>query len=272
MRGNSPALGGEKELLPGKIMFVKYGTVVLVILALICPSIAIPADVEPVALLDRVEGSDSLPTPPDSIMGREQILGPAVGDSASQGVTEVSGRAGSPRGSVAGRGEADSANGFGVLWGVLLGGALSILGSTIATLLNAKQARKIRMDEVVAAKRVENNAKAYTHLKKIQWFMSEDDSFLRAKHYVDEYEEWFFGTRIFLPGKFPDKWISIRNGINYIFFKKQDQDQSLEDITKAKKRILDWTNEGIAEVYRDMNLEEIGFEEIEDNQIDHGLW
>jgi len=92
------------------------------------------------------------------------------------------------------------------------------------------------MDEVVAERKVEVNAQAYSHIKDIQ------GSFLQAttkdtNNLILKYEQWFFDNRLFQPGKFPTLWLSIRANVNKYARKEQTKDTEAEELEKLNKEI-----------------------------------
>lgn len=50
----------------------------------------------------------------------------------------------------------------------MLGGLLAILGGLVATWIQSRNARKKRMEEITAERKVSANAQAYSHAKAIQ--------------------------------------------------------------------------------------------------------
>jgi len=148
---------------------------------------------------------------------------------------------------------------------VLLGGLLAILGGLIATWYQAKKARKIRMDEVIAEKKVTANAEAYAKMKDIQsqLALSTLQDVLKV---LLENESWLFGNRLFLPGKFPDKWLTIRNNVNEAM-KLEKQPEKADELAYLKKVLPKIANEAIDIIYKDMELERIEVKKIQSHNI-----
>lgn len=147
------------------------------------------------------------------------------------------------------------------LFQVLLGGLLATLGGIIGIRLQAKYARKIKMDEVVAEKKVIVSAEAYSHIKKIASIVVRS-SLEDALKNVLQYEEWFFSNRLFLPGKFPDKWLSIRNHLARLTQLSKKKSDVSDEVVKLEKRLDELIQEAIKEIYKEMNLEEIKIESV----------
>jgi hypothetical protein len=144
---------------------------------------------------------------------------------------------------------------------ILLGGLLAILSGLIATGSQAKKTRKIRMDEVIAEKKVTANAEAYAKMKYIA-------SWLRKKTFKDvldfilKNEEWFFKNRLFLPGIFPNKWITIRNYVKRAI-ELEKQPKKANELISLKNKLIEIANEANLIIYKEMELEKIEVEELQ---------
>ena len=141
---------------------------------------------------------------------------------------------------------------------VIVGGLLSILGGIIGMRFQAKNARRIRMDEIIAEKKVSANAEAYRRMKTIESMLHQSSLEETLKEII-AYEDWFFSSRLFLPGKFPDKWLSIRDGL-YKACPLQGQPEKANELTKLEGHLAKLTEEAIVEIYKEMNLERIKVE------------
>ena len=96
----------------------------------------------------------------------------------------------------------------------LLGGALAIIGSWSATWFQLRNTRKNRMNEIVAERKVTANGQAYKYAKEIEASTIQITSPKDVLAKILSLEEWFFTNRLFLPGRFPAKWLTIRNDLN----------------------------------------------------------
>lgn len=85
------------------------------------------------------------------------------------------------------------------------------MGGWGALYFQLRYSRKIRMNEITAERKVTANAEAYKHTKYIETFPQRSAQEILAV--MLSHEEWFFNNRLFLPGKFPAKWLSIRNDL-----------------------------------------------------------
>jgi hypothetical protein len=148
------------------------------------------------------------------------------------------------------------------MWNTILGGLLAIVGGFVATWLQVRYSRKIKMNEAIAEKTVLVNAEAYAYIKEI-------DSMLRystigeALRRILERESWFFSNRLFLPGKFPDKWLTIRNGLNRLHQLERGSEEDRKQIPNLKHRLEGVAEEAIQEIYAEMGLKRIEVEDLE---------
>ena len=144
---------------------------------------------------------------------------------------------------------------------ILLGGLLAILGGFIATWYQAKKARKIRMDEVIAVKKVDANAEAYVKMKGIVSLLAQS-KLQDALKVILANESWLFSNRLFLPGKFPDKWLTIRNNVNEAI-RLEKQPEKAKELAFLKKILPNIADEAIDIIYKDMEVERIEVEKIQ---------
>lgn len=138
---------------------------------------------------------------------------------------------------------------------VIVGGLLAILGGIIGMWWQARNARRIRMDEIIAERKVKANAEAYARMKTISSMLiqASPDETLKK---ILVYEGWFFGERLFLPGKFPDKWLSIRNGLSKAQ-RLQGITEKADELSKLEGELSKLAEEAILEIYKEMNLPRI---------------
>ena len=139
--------------------------------------------------------------------------------------------------------------------GTIIGGLLALLGGWGSTYFQLRYARKNKMDEVVAERKVEVNAQAYSRIKDIQ------GSFLQASlkdtnTLIYNHEQWFFDNRLFLPGKFPELWLSIRANVHKLARKEQSKNSEPEDLENIDIKVQEGINSAINEIYKDMGIDE----------------
>ncbi len=142
----------------------------------------------------------------------------------------------------------------------LLGGILATLGGVFAVRQQAQLARRIRMDEYFAEKKVEANAQAFKKAKVIQAMLIQAGTEQVLKQMRAD-EEWLFEQRLFLPGKFPERWLATRGCVTEAAglesnLKDADKPRVLALHEKARKSMDD----ALWEVYRDSNLEPMQIE------------
>ncbi len=142
------------------------------------------------------------------------------------------------------------------MWETILGGVLAILGGWGAVWYQTRNARKRRMDELMADRKIEANAQAYSYIKAIQGHLVQSDTETTC-NVISGYEEWFFENRLFLPGRFPDKWLTLRNDLFKLRLWEKGTSKTPEFLTKFSSRLDSTVEEAIHEIYNDMGLEPI---------------
>lgn len=143
---------------------------------------------------------------------------------------------------------------------VMLGGLLATLGGMIGLWFQAKNARRIRMDEIIAEKKIQANNEAYIRIKTIEGMLIQAE-LEDVKKKLYEYDEWYFNTRLFLPGKFPDKWLSIKNNLIKAIGLKRNLPDSATELTKLEAYLDKLKDEAIDEIYKEMKLSNIQIED-----------
>jgi len=138
----------------------------------------------------------------------------------------------------------------------LIGGLLAIVGGWSATWYQLRNARKNRMDEIIAERKVTANAQAYAYAKDIQSSLIQNDLPDTLQRILSR-EAWFFNNRLFLPGTFPAKWLSARNDLQKLIRWQQDTTKTSEEKNALEERIQTSVTEAIDEIYKDMNLTRI---------------
>ena len=87
------------------------------------------------------------------------------------------------------------------MWDTLLGGLLAILGGWSATWYQLRNARKNRMDEIIAERKVTANAQAYSYAKEIESSLIQNDP-TETFQLILSREEWFFNNPYFFRAHF----------------------------------------------------------------------
>ncbi len=157
---------------------------------------------------------------------------------------------------------------------IVLGAAVALVGTVVTTYLQVLFARRIRMDEIVAERKVDANAAAYEEMKQIQLLLMRphsDDWKLFGQQIdllLERFEEaqiWFFSNRLFLPGKFPDHWLGIRAGLPKI---RQAVSSGEYDVAEEDaKQLRAEATAGIMVIYKEMRLKQISVGSIRSEHI-----
>jgi hypothetical protein len=143
------------------------------------------------------------------------------------------------------------------MWETLLGGSLTLLGGWAAIYFQFRYARKNKMNEIVAERKVTTNAQAYAYMKEIKSIFTQKKDAKAAVERILRREEWFFDNRLFLPGEFPSKWLSVRNDLLTLARSKESNTGTPEELTALNNRIESTCTEAIMEIYKDMDLKPI---------------
>ncbi|GKT07171.1 hypothetical protein [Desulforhabdus sp. TSK] len=143
----------------------------------------------------------------------------------------------------------------------IIGGLLAILGGFIASWLQMKYSLKVKMNEAIAQKKVTANAEAYSFMKEITSLLGSSKT-EKALHQIIERESWFFSNRLFLPGRFPDKWLTVRNGLQRLYELERGTEDDKSRIPELRKSLNCTAEEGILEIYKEMNLKPIEVENL----------
>ncbi|HTU64325.1 MAG TPA: hypothetical protein VMF52_00125 [Steroidobacteraceae bacterium] len=135
----------------------------------------------------------------------------------------------------------------------IIGGLLAIAGGIIGQIITARMVRKTRMDETIAERKVEANAEGYSRVKQIQgmWIQASQEQTQAAMY---GHEDWFFKTRLFLPGKFPDLWMQVRNDISSYGLMLHQPSREDSELQAISERIKSNLNKAVMEIYADMDV------------------
>ena len=149
----------------------------------------------------------------------------------------------------------------------IVGGLIGVGGMLLGMWFQLKYARRIRMDEILAERKVIANGDAYTRMKIIASMLIQS-SLQELDAEIKKQEDWLFSNRLYLPGKFPDKWLSIRNGVSKALRLEKRLGETADDESKnlqnqleqLQKSLEDKANEAIDEIYKDMGLSRLEVE------------
>lgn len=138
-------------------------------------------------------------------------------------------------------------------WSVLLGAISAVAGSFGAIWIQAKLARRTRMDERIAEKKVEANDQAYYKIKIIDSMLVQAET-EDVRKQIQKDEQWFFENRLFLPGRFPDKWLSIKAGLEKAIRLQHNLPNTVNECAQLDADLRNLAEEAIQEIYKEMRL------------------
>lgn len=139
----------------------------------------------------------------------------------------------------------------------LLGGILAILGGLGATYFQLRYAKKNKMEEVVAERKIAVNAQAYSIIKEIQGSFIQS-SLQETYVLISRHEQWFFDNRLFLPGEFPSLWLSIRNSLRKLARREKMSNNEDAELIELDGNIEKELKKAISEIYKDMGITDRG--------------
>lgn len=125
------------------------------------------------------------------------------------------------------------------LLNVIVGGLLAIAGGIVGAAVQARYARKRRMEEITAERKVTVNGDAYARAKRIETVLIHE-GIEASLALMQSHEEWFWSNRLFMPGKFAQIWLDIRNAGSRLVSTEDHQrinDDIRRQITKAIEEI-----------------------------------
>ena len=95
---------------------------------------------------------------------------------------------------------------------ISVGAGLALAGGVVTRLLDAKLARRQRFDEAMGERQLVVFAEAYSRAKDIQADVEQADEREGMNNYIrSDCESWFFANRIYLPDRFSNCWVTLRN-------------------------------------------------------------
>ena len=144
---------------------------------------------------------------------------------------------------------------------IILGGLLAILGGIVGAWLQAKYARRTRMDQIIAERAVDANTGAYVYMKDIEAKLTQDTLQNTYKAILKQ-QEWLIRSRLYLPGRFPDKWFTIRNKLGKAArlerqLPKTGSQQIADELGRLEEKLSRLVEEAIVEIYKEMKLSRI---------------
>ena len=159
-----------------------------------------------------------------------------------------------------------------MLIGMLIGGLLVTAGGFLAIWYQAKKVRQIRREEIMAEKQIEANAQGFNHITDLRSVMNQNTP-EQVLEWIGQNEKWFLDFRLFVPGKFAQKWLSIRKycrrlvKLNTKLKEMTDELRKggiIDEMRECESYCTKLADEALDEIYRDMNIAPIAIEEPED--------
>lgn len=139
---------------------------------------------------------------------------------------------------------------------VTVGGLLAILGGFLSGLYQARRARRVQMEELIAARKVQANAEGYGKMKHLQGLLiqSEIESVAKA---MQDFEEWFWNNCLFLPAGFSVRFHDLQKGVSRAKRLTKQLPKTAEELSTLEGELGRLMEESNQEIYRDMNLKPI---------------
>lgn len=146
--------------------------------------------------------------------GQDSAVAPYPDTNNPQGLSEQSSLGGSHTTMNAGNYivQGDGTKTADPFWLVLLGGVIGLAGSVSVVAYQTHKAKRVRMDEAIADKKVIANGEAYGVLKMLQASLSQG-TYSRSLDFIEDKEPWMIDNRLFLPQDFASNWWTIRAGL-----------------------------------------------------------
>ncbi len=152
---------------------------------------------------------------------------------------------------------------------ILIGGLLVSLGGFLAIWYQAKTIRRIRREEIMAEKQIEANREAFNRITDLRAVMLENTP-EQVLEWIGLNQKWFLDSRLFLPCKFAEKWLSIgkycQRLVSLSTKLKQINDEMrkggiMDEMREYESHCTKLADEALGEIYRDMNITPIAIEE-----------
>ena len=161
-----------------------------------------------------------------------------------------------------------------VLIGGFVGALLASLGGFLAIWFQTKKARQVRREEIMAEKHIEANVEAFNQIKDLRSVMQQSTP-EQVLEWITRNEKWFCDSRLFLPGNFVEKWLSMRKYCQRIVKLKTTLAQIKDELRKGgiidemgecESYCTELAEKALDEIYSDMNISPITFEAAGDDR------
>jgi len=160
-----------------------------------------------------------------------------------------------------------------VLIGLVMGAFLAIMGGFLAIWYQAKKARQVHRDEIIAEKHIEANREAFNRITELRSMMLQSTP-EQVLEWIIQNEKWFLDSRLFLPGNFAQKWLAVRKYCQRLVKLKttlaQVNDEMrkggiIDEMRECESYCAKRADEALDEIYRDMNISPLAVEESDDD-------
>ena len=154
---------------------------------------------------------------------------------------------------------------------MLIGAALTGVGGFLAIWYLTKKTAVMRKQEVMVEKQIEANRDGFNRMTEFRSMLRQNQG-EQVEEWIRGNEQWFYNARLFLPGKFADKWLAIRENwqraarLQNKVVQMNDEMRKgaiLEEIGECESSCSKLAEEALKEIYRDMNISPITVDEPE---------
>lgn len=159
-----------------------------------------------------------------------------------------------------------------MLIGVFVGALLASLGGFLAIWYQTKKTRQVRREEIMAEEHIEANRQAFNRITDLKSVM-EQCTPEEVLAWINRNEKWFCDSRLFLPGSFVEKWLSMRKYCQRIVKLKTTLAQIKDELRKGgiidemgecESYCTELADKALDEIYSDMNIPPIAIEASDD--------
>ena len=160
-----------------------------------------------------------------------------------------------------------------MLIGVFIGALLATLGGFLAISYQARKARQIRREEIMAEKQIEANREAFNQITDLRSIMQQSTP-EQVLQWISQNEKWFLNSRLFLPGKFTEKWVAIQKycqrivKLNTTLSQIKDEMRKggiIDEMSECESYCTQLADKTLDEIYRDMNVPPVAVEGPDDS-------
>jgi hypothetical protein len=134
---------------------------------------------------------------------------------------------------------------------LIIGGFIAIAGGWASQAFQLRYVVKLKMGEAMAERKVRANGEAYAHIKRIEGSFVQNSIRETAKMTLD-LEQWFFDNRFFLPGEFPDHWLTVRTNLHLLAM--EPSNRPIDHTEALQKKVGAAISGAIGAIYKDSGI------------------